>query len=353
MNKKKIYIGIFLLYLINFIMFVSFNNLKFTNIKTILYIVKNSFAIMIFYIINKCNLKLIKEQSCILYIGSIILLIFVHFLGIIGLGAKRWINLGIFYLQPSELMKICLPIHLSHFLSKNHQITLNVFLKYLLISGIPIFLVIIEPDLATGAILGVISVSLLFVSGISKKYIIRSIIAGVLCLPFIWFKMYKYQRQRILTFLGRGGSHTTAYQIIQSRIAIGSGGLFGKGFLNGSQFHNAFLPKPDTDFIFSCICEEWGFLGGFFVLSIFLYLSLLSIHTSFWKEDLFEKYLSLSIGMYVFASFFFNIAMTMGMIPVMGVPLPVLSRGGSASLTFLLSLGILNNIRNNISKKGS
>lgn len=302
---------------------------------------------MVFYYTERINLKIVKEKSFYMYIGCICLLVFVHFLGIIGMGAKRWINLGVFYLQPSELMKVCLPLYLAYFLSQKPQITLKTLGQIGMLSAIPIILVIIEPDMATGVILIVITLSMVFVSGIKQKHIIAGVIMVISSLPLIWYKMYDYQKQRILTFIGKGDVKTTSYQLYQSRISIGSGVLFGKGFMKGSQFQYAFLPKPDTDFVFSCLCEEWGFIGGTTVISIFFYLSVIGMRTSIWKEDIYEKYLSLAIGVYLFCSFFFNIAMTMGMIPVVGVPLPLLSRGGSSSLTFLIILGLLANIRRN------
>lgn len=343
-----IYVSIGILYTMNFIMFLSFHKLHLMRFATLIYIIKNTFCLLVFYYLERINLKTIKELSVYLYISCILLLIFVHFLGIIGLGAKRWINLGVFYLQPSELMKICLPLYLSYFLSQKPVIHLKTLLQITLLVFLPIILVIIEPDMATGVILIVITVSLVFVGGIKKKHILYSLCGLALALPLIWYKMYDYQKQRILTFIGKGDLKTSSYQIYQSRISIGSGRLFGKGFMRGSQFQYAFLPKPDTDFVFSCICEEWGFLGGVTVISIFFYLALLGLHTSLWKENIYEKYLSCAIGVYLFSSFFFNIAMTMGMIPVVGVPLPLLSRGGSSSMTFLTALGLLANIRRNI-----
>ena len=344
--NTHIYRGIFTLYFINFIMFLSFHDFTFTSYKPlILYFIKNGLCLLFFYGVTKVNLTYIYNYSFYIYLIFLFLLIFVHFLGIIGLGAKRWINLGVFYFQPSEFMKIALPIHLSKFLSRCKALNLKNVFFYIFFSMIPIFFVIIEPDLGTGIILITISGLLLFVGGLGKKYIITTLLLGLILCPIIWNKMYTYQKQRVLTFLTGGHQRKEGYQIYQSRITIGSGRFRGKGFMKGSQFRFHFLPKPETDFIFSCICEEWGFIGGFFVLSLFFYLTFISIITSIWKQDLFESYLCCALGIYIFFSFFFNIAMTMSLIPAVGVPLPILSRGGSATATFLLALGLLINIR--------
>ncbi len=332
-------------------MFLSFYNMEFGNYKPIiLYMIKNFFCLLVFYIVTKINLDFIKNNSFYIFIICLLLLFFVHFLGIIGLGAKRWINLGFFYLQPSEFMKISLPIYLSNYLSNKLLHKNNLSLKdtiiYLIIISVPIGLVIIEPDLGTGVILLTITGSLLFISGLKRSYIYFFIISGVVVCPIIWYKMYDYQKNRILTYIYGGNENKEGYQIKQSKITIGSGGIIGKGFLKGTQFRYNFLPKPDTDFIFSCICEEWGLLGGIFVTLIFFYLSLISIITSLWLQNYYEKFLCFAIGIYIFFSFFFNIGMTMGLLPLVGVPIPILSRGGSSALTFLITIALLINIRN-------
>jgi rod shape determining protein RodA len=331
-------------------MFISFNNLSFINSKVVLiYVIKNLFCIVFYYIGKNININYIKNLSFYIYICCLSLLIFVHFLGIIGLGAKRWINLGFFYLQPSEFMKICLPIYLCDYLSEklmySKELTFSIIIKYFIIIMVPIILVIIEPDLGTGIILIMICSGLLFISGLKRKYIIFIGISLLILSPIIWFKMYDYQKKRILTFINGGNVKKEGYQIQQSKIAIGSGGLLGKGFLHGTQFRYKFLPKPDTDFIFSCICEEWGFIGGLIIISIYFFLSGLALTTSLWKESLYEKFLVFAIGVYIFFSFFFNIGMTTSLLPTVGVPLPLLSRGGSSAATFLFSLGLLSNIR--------
>lgn len=348
--NRYLYLSIIILYIINFLMFLSFHNVSFSYKSIILYLIKNSFCLLVFYFTTKIDLEYIKNNSLYIFILCLFLLFFVHFLGIIGLGAKRWINLGVFYLQPSELMKICLPIYLSTYLSNKlfNKINLNLkdIILYLLIVVIPIGLIIIEPDLGTGVILITITCGLLFISGLNRKYIYFFFISGIILCPIVWYKMYDYQKNRILIYIYGGNEKKEGYQIKQSKITIGSGGLIGKGFLKGSQFRYNFLPKPDTDFIFSCICEEWGFLGGLFVISIFFYLSIIAINTSLWLQNNYEKFLSFSIGIYIFFSFFFNIGMTMGLLPLVGVPIPILSRGGSSALTFLITIGLLINIRN-------
>jgi rod shape determining protein RodA len=346
--KKEIYIPVSMLYMVNFIMFLSFHDMRIWTMRTLLHLIKNSIGLIAFVVMHRMDFKFLKENSFFLYFMTIMMLIFVHFVGMIGLGARRWINLGVFQLQPSELMKITLPLYLSKYLANNGPITFHIFIKYLAIVLLPIGLVIVEPDLATGMILTAISVSLIFIAGISKKYICVSLLFLGFMSPLIWNKMYDYQKERILVFISGRETKTSGYQIRQSRISVGNGGMIGKGFLQGSQFRNSFLPKPDTDFVFSCICEEWGLLGALCVIFLYLYLTLLAIKTSLWKENIYEKYLCVAMGVYIFCSFFLNIAMCIGLLPVMGVPLPVISRGGSATLTFLICMGMLSNIRHNL-----
>lgn len=327
-------------------MFISFHNGSFTSMRPIIiYGVKNIICIGFFFFATKVNIHYLRNYSLYIYLCCLFLLLFVHFLGIIGLGAKRWINLGIFYLQPSEFMKICLPIHLCKYLTQHESLNVRTILTYGLLSTIPIALVIVEPDLGTGVILITISLSLLFVSGIGRKYMVGGCLSLVIMGPIIWHRMYDYQRRRVFTFITGGDISREGYQIRQSRIAIGSGGILGKGYMKGSQFRFRFLPKPETDFIFSCICEEWGLLGGLLVVFLFLYLALMAAHTALWRLNSYEGYLSLCLCTYIFFSFFFNVAMTMSLIPAVGVPLPILSRGGSSALTFLFSMGLLVNIR--------
>lgn len=345
--SSNLYKSVIILYIINFVMFLSFNNMQFTSYKTIiLYIIKNLFCLGLFVFVTKINISYIRNYSLHIYTACLGLLIFVHFLGIIGLGAKRWINLGVFYLQPSEFMKLCLPIYLAKFLADSQQLNLKKIIQFIVLSAIPIAIIIIQPDLGSGLLVMTIALGLLFVGGLAKRYIIGGGILTLILCPLIWMHLYTYQKQRILTFITGGDINKEGYQIRQSRITIGSGGLFGKGFMKGSQFRYKFLPKPDTDFVFSCICEEWGFIGGLVVMIIFLYLTFISIKTSLWKNSLYERYLCFAIGIYIFFSFFFNVAMSMSLLPTVGVPLPILSRGGSSSATFLLATGLLINIRN-------
>jgi rod shape determining protein RodA len=344
--NQGIYRSIFLLYFINFVMFLSFHNIYDISYKTfIIYITKNLICFFFFIFVTKINLNMIRNNSFLIYITCVFLLIYVHFFGTIGLGARRWINLKFFYLQPSEFLKICLPIYLCDYLTKIHILTFKNIIIFILKAIFPIILVIIEPDLGTGIILIIISGSILFLAGLHIRYICIITCITLLICPIIWNSLYNFQKQRILTFISHKHMNKSNYQIYQSRITIGSGGLCGKGFLKGSQFRFHFLPKPETDFIFSCICEEWGFLGGLCVTMIFFYLTLVSLITIFWKQNLYECYLACSIAVYIFFSFFFNVAMTMSLIPTVGVPLPILSYGGSSTLTFLSAVGLLINIR--------
>jgi rod shape determining protein RodA len=259
-------------------------------------------------------------------------------------GAKRWLDLGFFTLQTSEIIKISLPIFLSSYLyNKSLPISSkNTFITLILI-GFIFYLVYRQPDLGTGLVVFMSGGYVLFLAGLSWRFIGSAAGILVLSLPFLWNNFLEpFQRQRILTFLDPSADpFGTSWNITQSKIAIGSGGINGKGYQEGSQAHLNFLPETETDFIFAVIAEEFGFIGVCILLSVFFFILLRCLYLAFNARD---RFCRLTIGglSLVFAStLFINLAMVVGVIPVVGMPLPFISKGGSSLLSFYIAFGII------------
>lgn len=282
-----------------------------------------------------------------LYIVGIILLIAVLIVGHIGKGAERWLNLGLIRFQPSEVMKLGIPMFLAwHFHRIHLPLTMKTILFAVIIVVIPALLTAKQPDLGTAILLVVAGGSVLFLAGLSWRLmgIISSLIA--LSAPLVWYLMHDYQRQRVLTFLNPERDPLgSGYHIIQSKIAIGSGGYFGKGWLSGTQSHLHFLPEHSTDFIFAVCGEEFGFFGSVILIAIFMGIILRGIYITINAQDTFSRLLAGSLTLTFFVSFFINMGMVTGILPVVGLPLPLVSYGGSSMVTLMASFGILMSIQ--------
>ncbi len=265
---------------------------------------------------------------------------------IIGSGSvQRWLSFGSINFQPSEIMKLALILILAKYFDHISKIQLNKLIPYIipiLIIMIPGFLVISQPDLGTGLTIILLGLSILFFIGISMKFVIFSILISISSVPFIWQQLYEYQKNRILVFLNpEMDSLGSGYQIIQSKIAIGSGGLFGKGYLLGTQSRLNYLPEKHTDFIFTLISEELGFLGSISIILVFCLLIASIMKISFKVESLFSKVVAFGIGFLIFLYLSLNIGMVCGLLPVVGAPLPLVSYGGTSLLTVLIGVGIV------------
>lgn len=282
-----------------------------------------------------------------IYIVGLGLLTATYLFGEIRLGASRWLDLGLFSFQPSELSKIVIVIVLSSFIFiKGKEIfkISNIFFSLLLVLPLLIF-VYIQPDLGTSLILAGVFFGLLFYTGISKMYFLFFfLITGIFSNP-IWNLLKEYQRERILVFLNpQLDVQGAGYNVIQSLIAIGSGGLFGQGFSRGTQTHLNFLPAYWTDFVFASFAEEWGLVGVLILLilyTLFIYFIILQIKNT---SDSLGKLISFGILCVLIIQFFINIGMNLGLMPVTGIPLPLVSHGGSSMLVTMIMLGILQNI---------
>ena len=302
------------------------------------------FGLMLMFAVSQLDPDFYKMSSGLFLVVSIVLIFITILFGKEINGAKRWLDLGFFTLQTSEIVKIALPIFLASYLyNKPLPISLkHTFITLILISFI-FFLVYRQPDLGTGLVVFMAGVYILFLAGLSWKFIFTSFGLIVLSLPFLWNNFLQpFQRQRILTFLDPSSDpYGSSWNITQSKIAIGSGGMSGKGFQEGSQAHLNFLPEAETDFIFAVIAEEFGFVGVCILLSIFFFILLRCLYLAFNARD---RFCRLTIGglSLVFASILFiNLGMVVGIIPVVGMPMPFISKGGSSLLSFYIAFGII------------
>lgn len=301
------------------------------------------FIMLIFAVIPQHRYKLWTPW---IYLSGLLLLIAVMIMGKIGKGAQRWLDLGFFRFQPSEIMKLAVPMMTAWYLeSRKLPLSWKTLFVAALIFIIPTLLIAKQPDLGTSIIVATAGMSVIFLAGISPRILLTLICGGLISAPILWHFLHDYQRQRVLTLLNPEQDPLgSGYHIIQSKIAIGSGGLIGKGWLNGSQSHLNFLPEHATDFIFAVCGEEFGFLGSFALILLIILITLRCFQIAQKAQTGYTRLLAGSLAITFFISAFVNIGMVMGILPVVGIPLPLVSYGGTAMVTFLASFGILMSI---------
>ncbi len=280
-----------------------------------------------------------------MYFISIALLVAVELKGAIGMGAQRWIDLGVLNLQPSELAKISLILALARYF---HAPSLEELwrptrlLVPLMMVGTPVALVLKQPDLGTALILVMVGGAMFFVAGVRLWKFAVVTVLGLSAIPIGWQFLHGYQKTRILTFLDPESDPLGAgYHLIQAKIALGSGGIWGKGFMQGTQSHLDFLPEQQTDFIFPILAEEFGLMGGLGLLGLYLLIIAYGMVIGLRARNHFGRLLAIGLTVNLFLYVFINIAMVMGLIPVVGVPLPLISYGGTAMLTVMFGLGLV------------
>jgi len=281
------------------------------------------------------------------FFGAALLLLFiVLIIGTADQGARRWIVFGAIRFQPSEIMKLALPMMLAWFLEKKTlPPTLSSLAICSLILILPVLLTAKQPDLGTAIIISIAGLSVLLFAGIDWKLVAASVCLFILSIPILWHFMHFYQKERVFTFLNPERDPLgSGYHIIQSKIAIGSGGLFGRGWLHGTQSHLSFLPAHATDFIYAVSAEEWGLLGSLFIISLFLALFARCLYMSIEAQNSFCRLLSGSLSLTFILPALINIGMVMGLLPVVGIPLPLISYGGSSMLITMISFGIIMSI---------
>ncbi|MFQ5454842.1 MAG: rod shape-determining protein RodA [Nitrospirota bacterium] len=295
----------------------------------------------------------LARYSYIYYIIFLILLILVLFIGKTGGGAKRWLSLGFISFQPSEFAKIVLIFVFSKYFSENKRrdgLNLSQLILPIFILSLFIILILKEPDLGTALSMIFIFISLLFVVGLRYKYMGFFVLISLMISPFagelLWRFLKDYQKDRLLAFINPASDPTGGgYHLLQSKIAIGSGGLFGKGLFGGTQSQLKFLPESHTDFIFAVYAEEWGFIGVSILIGLYLLLILWGIGTAFEAKDSLGSLLACGVLSMLIFYIFVNIGMTLGVMPVVGIPLPLMSYGGTSIVSIMGGLGILLNVK--------
>ena len=302
-------------------------------------------------IIANINYRKLIETSYILYVINLLLLVLVLFLGEVRLGAQRWLQLGNFGFQPSELAKVVIILVLAKYLGERdsrHQQHRQI--KKILVSlgivAVPLILILKQPDLGTAIIFLPILFCMLYVWGARLKYLLGLTGIGLVCSPFLWHLLHDYQRQRLLVFLNPNIDPLGAgYTVIQSKIAIGSGGFLGKGWLAGTQNQLNFLPEHHTDFIFSVLGEEWGFLGSIVLILLYLFLIKQGLKIASQTKDVSGKLLAVGVTIMLSFQIIVNIGMSIGLMPITGLTLPLVSYGGSSVVMTMVSIGILLSIK--------
>ncbi|HTD11305.1 MAG TPA: rod shape-determining protein RodA [Steroidobacteraceae bacterium] len=294
-------------------------------------------------LLARVNPNFLRRSAPWLYAGGCVLLLIVVAIGHIGMGAQRWLNLGLFRFQPSELMKLSVPMMCAWYL---HERPLPPGWVSLAALGalilLPVGLVAIQPDLGTAALIAAAGALVIILAGLRARVIVALLALAAAAAWFGWSFMHDYQRKRVLTFLNPQTDPLGAgYHIIQSQIAIGSGGVFGKGWMNGSQAQLEFLPERSTDFIFAVVGEEFGLLGLLLLLLLYAFVVGRAIYLATQTQDTFARLLAGSLALTFFVYVFINAGMVTGLLPVVGVPLPLVSYGGSSVVTLLAGFGIL------------
>ncbi|PHS68640.1 MAG: rod shape-determining protein RodA [Methylophaga sp.] len=303
-------------------------------------------AFAVLFVLAQIHPDRMKGAAYWMYGIGLILLIAVLVFGHEGKGAQRWLDLGLFRFQPSELMKLAVPLLVATYLAERPlPPTVSSLFMALIIIVIPSLLIAKQPDLGTAILIASSGLIVIFLSGISWRIILFFISVCAAALPVLWYVMHDYQRQRVLTFLNPETDPLGAgYHIIQSKIAIGSGGLFGRGWLEGTQSHLEFLPERSTDFIFAVIAEEFGLVGAGILLILFLMVAGRGVFIASKAQSSFSRLLAGSISITFLVYVFVNVGMVTGLLPVVGVPLPLISYGGTSMVTLLAGFGIVMSI---------
>ena len=302
------------------------------------------FSALIF--LAQISSKQLSNWSPWLYFFGLILLLIVMAFGYSGKGAQRWLDLGFIRFQPSEFMKIFLPMMLAWYFSDKRlpPRIIHVLIAFIIIA-IPTTFIFLQPDLGTALLILATGIFVIFFAGITWRLLGLLFGIGLACMPVFWFYLHDYQRQRILTLLNPESDPLgTGYHIIQSKIAIGSGGLYGKGWLNGTQSQLDFIPERSTDFIFAVLSEEFGFIGVAILLFAYVFIVMRGLSIAARAQDTYSRLLAASLSLSFFVYFVVNIGMVSGLLPVVGVPLPLISYGGTSAVTILAAFGILMSI---------
>ena len=334
--------------------FLSLTTMYSTDGGKILFHTKSHFVKLIIFtlmmlVISFINIKFWFFIGYLFYILVIGLLVWTYLFGIQSSGSQRWIDLYFINLQPSELMKICIILCLAKYFHRMKLENVNsiyTILTSLIIILLPMGLVIVQPDLGTSLLIAISGIAVLWFAGINYKYFIYTMLGFLILLPFIISFLKPYQKLRVLTFLNPDRDPLGAgYQIIQSKIAVGSGGIFGKGFLKGTQSYLEFLPEKHTDFIFTLFSEEFGFVGSALLLIIYTIIIYRIVAIGATSRSFFAKLFCYSFAAAIFVFITINMSMVLGLLPIVGSPLPIMSYGGSSMLATMIGFGIVMSAR--------
>lgn len=299
----------------------------------------------VMFFVAMINIRWWYKLSWPIYFLGLTLLVIVEATGHVGMGAQRWIDLGIMKLQPSELMKIAVIMVLAryfHTSTPDDMRSIRHLILPVIIIFVPVGLVLLQPDLGTSLMIVTAGAAMLFMAGAPVWMFLTAIGAVAASIPVAWQFLHDYQKRRVMTFLDPESDPLGAgYHITQSKIALGSGGLGGKGFLQGTQSHLNFLPEKQTDFIFTLWAEEWGLAGGVFLLGLFGLVFVYGLYIAMRSRHNYGRYLALGLSVNFSLYVFINIAMVMGLIPVVGAPLPLISYGGTAMLAVMIGFGLM------------
>ena len=303
-------------------------------------------ALVALWLLAQVHPQALMRLAVPLYTAALALLIGVALFGDIRMGARRWLNLGFTTIQPSEIMKIALPLVLAWYFHRREEgLGVVDYAVAAVLLGIPVGLIARQPDLGTAVLVFASGFFVIFLAGLSWKIIISAGVAGAAALPFVWGMLHDYQRKRVLTLIDPMEDPLGAgYHIIQSTIAIGSGGILGKGWLNGTQSQLDFLPERSTDFILAVFGEEFGLVGTSFLLVLYLLIIARGLMIAANASTVFARLVAGAITLTFFTYAFVNMGMVSGILPVVGVPLPLVSYGGTALLSMLAGFGILMSI---------
>ncbi|MDJ0512579.1 MAG: rod shape-determining protein RodA [Methyloceanibacter sp.] len=310
-------------------------------------VMRYCFGLALLFAIAFSDIRWWLKGAYPLFLLALGLMVLVPFIGVESGGARRWLGVGEMSFQPSEMMKIALVLAIARYyqwLPPEKIWRPDALIPPLLMIGVPALLALLQPDLGTAALFAIIGAGMMFLAGVSWFYFGGAIVAVVVALPYAWEMLHDYQKQRVLTFFD---PHTdplgSGYHILQSKIAIGSGGLSGKGFMNGTQAQLNFLPEKHTDFIFTMFSEEMGFVGAMILLALYLLALVFITFMALRCRSMFAKLVAGGMGLTLFAYVFINVAMVTGLMPVVGVPLPLVSYGGTSMLTMMIGFGFVLN----------
>ncbi len=306
-----------------------------------------AFSLVLMWIVANVPPQTLSRAAVPLYAAAVVMLVAVALFGTVVNGSRRWLNLGVARFQPSELMKIALPLMLAWYFQKfEGRIGWKDFVLAGVLIVVPVYLIKRQPDLGTALLIGASGFYVLYLAGLSWKIIVGLTVAGAAAAPLAWSHLHDYQRERLLTFIDPARDPLgTGYHSSQASIALGSGGVVGKGWLNGTQTHLDFLPERHTDFIFAVFGEEFGLVGNALLLLLYLLLIGRGMMITAGASTLFGRLLAGAITLMFFTYAFVNMGMVSGVLPVVGVPLPLVSYGGTALVSLFIGLGILMSVQ--------